>query len=407
MSDTAANLRAQFPLLAAAPQLHYLDSAATAQIHRAALDAVVSHETTRRANVMRGTYRLAEAADLAYERARQSAARFLNAGSAGEIVFTPGATASLNLVAHAFGSTLKAGDRVLVSVAEHHSNFVPWQMLRDRCGIELALIPVGADGRLDLARLPGLMGDRCRLVAVTQCSNVTGAWTDVAAIVAAARKLGARVLLDGAQAVQHGPQDVRAMDVDFYAFSGHKCFGPGGVGVLWGRAEALARMPPFLGGGGMIAEVTPEASTWAAPPQRFEAGTPPIAQAIGLAAALDWMMTLDWTAIREREDALCQQLIEGLARIPGLRLLGPQHAHHCEARAPIVSFDIPDLHPHDICQVLDAQHLALRGGHHCAQPLLAALGAEACTRASIALYNGGADIEALLAGLDRARRELA
>jgi cysteine desulfurase/selenocysteine lyase len=407
MSDTAANLRAQFPLLAAAPELHYLDSAATAQIHRAALDAVVSHETTRRANVMRGTYRLAEAADLAYEQARQSAARFLNAGSAGEIVFTPGATASLNLVAHAFGSTLKAGDRVLVSVAEHHSNFVPWQMLRDRCGIELAPIPVGADGRLDLTRLSELMGDRCRLVAVTQCSNVTGAWTDVATIVAAARKVGAKVLLDGAQAVQHGPQDVRAMDIDFYAFSGHKCFGPGGVGVLWGRAEALARMPPFLGGGGMIAEVTPEASTWAAPPQRFEAGTPPIAQAIGLAAALDWMMTLDWTAIREREDALCQQLIEGLARIPGLRLLGPQHAHHCEARAPIVSFDIPDLHPHDICQVLDAQNLALRGGHHCAQPLLAALGAEACTRASIALYNGGADIEALLAGLDRARRELA
>mgnify|MGYP001214767059 CR=1 FL=1 len=403
MSDTAANLRAQFPLLAAAPELHYLDSAATAQIHRAALDAVVSHETTRRANVMRGTYRLAEAADLAYERARQSAARFLNAGSAGEIVFTPGATASLNLVAHAFGSTLKAGDRVLVSVAEHHSNFVPWQMLRDRCGIELAPIPVGADGRLDLTRLSELMGDRCRLVAVTQCSNVTGAWTDVATIVAAARKVGAKVLLDGAQAVQHGPQDVRAMDIDFYAFSGHKCFGPGGVGVLWGRAEALARMPPFLGGGGMIAEVTPAASTWAAPPQRFEAGTPPIAQAIGLAAALEWMMTLDWAAIREREDALCQQLIEGLARIPGLRLLGPQNG----TRAPIVSFDIPGLHPHDICQVLDAQNLALRGGHHCAQPLLAALGAEACTRASIALYNGEADIKALLAGLDRARRELA
>ena len=403
MSDTAANLRAQFPLLAAAPELHYLDSAATAQIHRAALDAVVSHETTRRANVMRGTYRLAEAADLAYERARQSVARFLNAGSAGEIVFTSGATASLNLVAHAFGSTLKAGDRVLVSVAEHHSNFVPWQMLRDRCGIELALIPVGADGRLDLARLPGLMGDRCRLVAVTQCSNVTGAWTDVAAIVAAARKLGARVLLDGAQAVQHGPQDVRAMDVDFYAFSGHKCFGPGGVGVLWGKAEALARMPPFLGGGGMIAEVTPAASTWAAPPQRFEAGTPPIAQVVGLAAAVEWMMTLEWAAIREREDALCKQLIEGLARIPGLRLLGPQRGK----RAPIVSFDIPGLHPHDICQVLDTRNLALRGGHHCAQPLLAALGAESCTRASIALYNDEADIEALLAGLGHVLRELA
>jgi cysteine desulfurase/selenocysteine lyase len=403
MSQTAASLRAQFPLLAAAPELHYLDSAATAQIHRAALDAVVDHETTRRANVMRGTYRLAEAADLAYEKARQSAARFLNAGSADEIVFTSGATASLNLVAHAFGSTLKAGDRVLVSMAEHHSNFVPWQMLRDRCSIEMALIPVGADGRLELSRLPELMGDRCRLVAVTQCSNVTGAWTDVATIVAAAHKVGARVLLDGAQGAQHGPQDVQALGIDFYAFSGHKCFGPGGVGVLWGRAEALAQLPPFLGGGGMIGEVTPVASTWAAPPQRFEAGTPPIAQAIGLAAALDWIMNLDWAAIHEREDALCRRLIEGLLRIPGLRLLGPQGGE----RAPIVAFDIPGLHPHDICQVLDAQHLALRGGHHCAQPLLAALGVEVCTRASIALYNDAGDIDALLDGLDRARRELA
>jgi cysteine desulfurase/selenocysteine lyase len=403
MSHAAASLRAQFPLLAAAPELHYLDSAATAQIHRAALDAVMKHETTRRANVMRGTYRLAEAADLAYEQARQSAARFLSAGAAGEIVFTSGATASLNLVAHAFGSTLQPGERVLISVAEHHSNFVPWQMLRDRRGIELAFIPVGADGRLDLSHLPELMGDRCRLVAVTQCSNVTGAWTDVAAVVAAARKAGAKVLLDGAQAVQHGPQDVQALGVDFYAFSGHKCFGPGGIGVLWGRAEALAQMPPFLGGGGMIGEVTPAASTWAAPPQRFEAGTPPIAQAVGLAAALDWMMALDWPAIREREDALCLRLIDGLARIPGLRLLGPQEGK----RAPIVSFDIPGLHPHDICQVLDAQHLALRGGHHCAQPLLAALGVETCTRASIALYNDEADIAALLAGLDHARRELA
>ena len=403
MSQTAASLRAQFPLLAAAPELHYLDSAATAQIHRAALDAVVDHETTRRANVMRGTYRLAEAADLAYEKARQSAARFLNAGSADEIVFTSGATASLNLVAHAFGCTLKAGDRVLVSMAEHHSNFVPWQMLRDRCGIEMALIPVGADGRLELSRLPELMGDRCRLVAVTQCSNVTGAWTDVATIVAAAHKVGARVLLDGAQGAQHGPQDVQALGIDFYAFSGHKCFGPGGVGVLWGRAEALAQLPPFLGGGGMIGEVTPVASTWAAPPQRFEAGTPPIAQAIGLAAALDWIMNLDWAAIHEREDALCRRLIEGLLRIPGLRLLGPQGGE----RAPIVAFDIPGLHPHDICQVLDAQHLALRGGHHCAQPLLAALGVEVCTRASIALYNDAGDIDALLDGLDRARRELA
>ncbi|MFH1869201.1 MAG: cysteine desulfurase [Pseudomonadota bacterium] len=403
MNAAVSALRGQFPLLAAAPGLHYLDSAATAQIHDAALDAVIRHETTCRANVMRGTYALAEAADSAFDAARHSVARFLKAGSAEEIVFTAGATAALNVVAQAFGNTLEAGDRVLISVAEHHSNFVPWQMLRERTGIELALIPVGADGVLDLARLPELMGSRCRLVAVTQCSNVTGAWTDVAAIVAAARQVGARVLLDGAQAVQHGPQDVQALGVDFYAFSGHKCFGPGGVGVLWGRGELLAVMPPFLGGGGMIGEVTPALTTWASPPQRFEAGTPPIAQAVGLAAALEWMMTLNWAAIREREDALCRQLIAGLQRIPQLRLLGPGAS---APRAPIVSFDIEGLHPHDICQVLDGHGLALRGGHHCAQPLLAALGVEACTRASIALYNDEADIEVLLDGLAEARRIL-
>jgi cysteine desulfurase/selenocysteine lyase len=398
------SLRDEFPLLAASPDLHYLDSAATSQIHQSALDAVVRHETTCRANVSRGTYRLAEAADLAYEQARQTAARFVNAAAADEIVFTSGATASLNLVAHAFGDTLQPGDRVLISVAEHHSNFVPWQMLRDRTGIELGLIPVTASGQLDLAGLPELLGDNCRLVAVTQCSNVTGAWTDVATLVEAARGAGAKVLLDGAQAVQHGPQDVRALGIDFYAFSGHKCFGPGGVGVLWGRGELLAAMPPFLGGGGMIGEVRPAASTWAEPPQRFEAGTPPIAQAVGLAAALEWMMRLPWAEIQARESRLCTQLIEGLRRVPGLRLLGSEAVGE---RAPIVSFEIAGLHPHDICQVLDAHQLALRGGHHCAQPLLAALDTEACTRASIALYNDEGDIQALLDGLDMALRELA
>ena len=404
MNTNPNSLRDEFPLLAASPDLHYLDSAATSQIHQSALDAVVRHETTCRANVSRGTYRLAEAADRAYEQARQTAARFVNAAAADEIVFTSGATASLNLVAHAFGDTLKPGDRVLISVAEHHSNFVPWQMLRDRTGIELGLIPVTASGQLDLAGLPELLGDNCRLVAVTQCSNVTGAWTDVATLVAAARGAGAKVLLDGAQAVQHGPQDVRALGIDFYAFSGHKCFGPGGVGVLWGRGELLAAMPPFLGGGGMIGEVRPAASTWAEPPQRFEAGTPPNAQAVGLAAALEWMMRLPWAEIQARESRLCTQLIEGLRRVPGLRLLGSEAVGE---RAPIVSFEIAGLHPHDICQVLDAHQLALRGGHHCAQPLLAALDAEACTRASIALYNDEGDIRALLDGLDMALRELA
>ena len=398
MSD-ASLLRAGFPLLAANPGLHYLDSAATAQIHGSALDAVVRHETHRRANVLRGSHRLAEAADQAYESARRSVARFLNARSADEVIFTSGATAALNLVACAFGATLQAGDRVLISVAEHHSNFVPWQMLRDRAGIAVDLIPVKATGELNLELLPQLVTDRTRLIAVTQCSNVTGAWTDVAAIVAAARAVDARVLLDGAQAVQHGPQDVQGLGVDFYAFSGHKAFAPNGIGVLWGRAGVLASMPPFLGGGGMIDEVTAEKSTWAAPPRRFEAGTPPIAQAVGLAAALDWMMALGWATIHAREARLCEQMIEGLLRIPGLRLLGPVGSAR---RAPIVSFDIAGLHPHDVCQVLDHHGLALRGGHHCAQPLLAALGVDACSRASLALYNDEADVAALLDAVDAA-----
>jgi cysteine desulfurase/selenocysteine lyase len=392
MSDAPA-LREEFPLLAANSGLHYLDSAATAQIHRAALDAVVHHETGSRANVLRGSHRLAEAADQAFDSARRSVARFLNANSAEEVIFTSGATAALNLVAQAFGATLRSGDRVLISQAEHHSNFVPWQMLRDRAGVELDLLPVTASGELDLAALPHMLSPRTRLVAVTQCSNVTGAWTDVAAVVAAARSVGAKVLLDGAQAVQHGPQDVQALGVDFYAFSGHKAFAPNGIGVLWGRAGVLAHMPPFLGGGGMIDEVTVQASTWAAPPRRFEAGTPPIAQAVGLAAALDWMMALDWATIHAREARLCEQMIEGLLRIPGLRLLGPVGFAR---RAPIVSFDIAGLHPHDVCQVLDHHGLALRGGHHCAQPLLAALGVDACSRASLALYNDEADVAALL-----------
>jgi len=398
-----ADPKAGFPLLAARPGLRYLDSAATAQIHQTALGAMSGHDTRRRANVMRGTYALAEAADAAYEAARATVAGFLNA-AADEIVFAAGATAALNLVAHAFGATLRAGDRVLLSQAEHHSNFVPWLMLRERCGIVLDILPVQEDGRLDLDRLPALLRAETRLVAVTHCSNVTGATTDVAAVVAAARTVGARVLLDGAQAVQHGPQDVRAMGIDFYAFSGHKCFGPGGVGVLWGRRELLRGLPPFQGGGGMVGEVGLDGFSWADPPRRFEAGTPPIAQAIGLAAALQWMMTLDWPAIHAREARLCGLAIDGLQRLPGLRLLGPAAT---DARAPIVSFDVAGLHPHDVCQVLDQHGLALRGGHHCARPLLAALGVEACSRASFALYNDEADVLALVDGVARAMKVLA
>ncbi|GAB4180936.1 MAG: cysteine desulfurase [Rhodocyclaceae bacterium] len=403
MTDAGTGaLRAAFPLLAANPGLHYLDNAATAQICAAALDAVVRHETRCRANVLRGTHRLAEAADAAYRAARASAARFLGAADAQEIVFTSGATASLNLLAHSLGETLREGDEILLSVAEHHANLLPWQRLRSR-GIRLRFLPIDGEGRLDLTRLPELVGERCRLIALTHCSNVTGAITDLPPVVAAAKAAGALVALDGAQAVQHGPVDVHALGVDFYAFSGHKCFGPNGIGVLWGRREALEALPPFLTGGGMVTHVDLEGASWAEVPRRFEAGTPPIAQAVALGAALEWMMTLSWSAIRAREASLAARLIEALARLPGVRLLGPQGT---QARAPIVSFHAEGIHPHDLVQMLDEGDVAVRGGHHCARPLMAALGVDACTRASLALYNDVSDIDALLEAMARALSRL-
>ena len=391
--------RKHFPLLANHPRLHYLDNAATAQLCEAAFDAVTLHELTHRANVLRGTYRLAELADAAYENARRQAAAYLNAASVEEMVFTAGTTASINLVAHAFGEGLKAGDEVVLSLAEHHSNFVPWQMLRERRGVALRFIPLAADGRLELSRLADIVTPRCRMVAVTHASNVTGAVSELAPIVAAARAVGARVLVDGAQAVQHGPVDVQSLGADFYAFSGHKAFGPTGVGVLWGRAEALEKLPPFLGGGGMIGRVTAEETTWALPPRRFEAGTPPIAQAVGLGAALDWLHAQPWPALHAHTARLAKRLLDGLAVLPGLTLLGPRDLRD---RLPIVSFNLAGIHPHDACQVLDAHHVAVRGGHHFAQPLMDCFGVPGAVRASLAPYNSEADVDALLEGLHAA-----
>ena len=404
MTFPAAAWRKHFPLLANHPRLHYLDNAATGQLCEAAFDVVTHHELTHRANVLRGTYRLAELADSAYENARRQVAVYLNAASDAEVVFTAGTTASINLVAHAFGEGLKAGDEVLLSLAEHHSNFVPWQMLRERRGVTLRILPLTTEGRLDLARLGDFITPRCRLVAITHASNVTGAITDLAPVVTAARAVGARVLLDGAQAVQHGPVDVAALGADFYAFSGHKAFGPTGVGVLWGKTEALAALPPFLGGGGMIGRVGAEQTTYALPPRRFEAGTPPIAQAIGLGAALDWLREQPWAALNAHTTRLAQRLIDGLAVLPGLTFIGPRDMR---ARLPIVAFDLPGIHPHDICQVLDERGVAVRGGHHCAQPLMDFFGVQGAVRASIAPYNDEADIDALLEGMRDVIRRLA
>lgn len=404
MSFDPGAIRREFPIFASpnGADLHYLDNGATAQVPAAVIDAVVAFETTSRANVLRGVHRLAEAATEAYDQARHRIARYLNV-PADEIVFTSGTTAAINLVARAFGDTLAAGDEVVVSGLEHHSNLVPWQMLRDRRGVVLKILPVTDEGRIDLDALDRIVTPKCRLIAVTHASNVSGAVTNVAPLVAAARAVGAKLLLDGAQRAPHGPLDLPALGADFYAFSGHKMFGPTGIGVLWARREILEAMPPFLGGGEMIRTVTLERATWADVPHKFEAGTPPIAQAIGLGAAAEWLRRLDWPAVTAHEMRLTQRVLDGLGARPGLHVVGPTGL---QGRVPVVSFAMDGAHPHDICQILDAHGVALRGGHHCAQPFMERLGLAGTTRASIALYNSDADIDAFLNGLDDAGRRL-
>lgn len=404
MLDPAA-LRAEFPLFAglAAP-LHYLDNAATAQMHRSAFDAMRRHDLQARGNVLRGNHRLAEAATEAYEGARTQVAGLLGAAT-DEVVFTSGTTAAINLVAGAMAPGIRPGDEIVVSRAEHHSNLLPWQALTER-GAVLRIAPLTTDGRIDVAALPGLLGPRTRMLALAHAGNVTGALLDdaeIVALAAAAHAVGAQVLLDGAQFVQHGLPNLAALGIDFYAFSGHKCFGPTGVGVLWGRAAALAALPPWQRGGGMVGRVGEHESTWAPPPRRFEAGTPPIAQAVGLAAALEWFAGLDRAAVRDHEEALLRRLLAGLGTVPGVRLLGPAGS---DGRLPVVAFTLGECHPHDVCQVLDGRGVALRGGHHCAQPLMEFFAVDAAVRASIAAYNDADDIDALLSGLAHAAEVL-
>jgi cysteine desulfurase / selenocysteine lyase len=395
MIDTAA-LKREFPSLAD-PNLHYLDSAATAQMPEVVLVALRRFELEARANVHEGVHRRARAATEAYQEARQRVMRFLNANSADEIIFTYGATSSINLLAYASGSLLKAGDEILLSALEHHSNLVPWQELAKRHGAILRFLPMTQDGRLNLDRLDSELTDRCRLVALTHCSNVTGALTDVARVVKAARAVGAMIMLDGAQRAPHGPIDVRALGIDFYVFSGHKTYGPTGIGVLWGRRELLDAMPPFMTGGQMIDRVTLAGATFRSPPRRFEAGTPPIAQAIGLGTALDWMQELDWSAIQAHEDRLTRRLLEGLTRLVGVRVLGPLDTRD---RRGVVTFAVEGFSADDVCRFLDERGLALRGGYHCAQPLVRAFGVEGAARASLAPYSIDADIDALLEGVE-------
>ncbi len=401
MNWSPESLRQQFPILGRQVHghaLHYLDNAATTFSPECVQAAMSNYENHYRSNVQRGVYQLAAESTEAYERARASAAKYLNACSVDEIIFTSGTTFSVNLVAHGLGQSLQSGDEILVSVAEHHSNFIPWQRLCEQRGVKMKLIPVSSNGSLDLSTLDELLTDRCRLVAVSHISNVTGSITDLDKITSAARRQGALVFVDGAQAAPHGPVDVQALDVDFYAFSGHKCYGPTGVGVLWGREKVLDSLPPFLTGGGMIERVTAQQTRYLSGNRRFEAGTPPVAQAIGLGAALDWLSVMPWQQVREYEKKLSQRLLRGLLKIDGLMVLGEQSSAH---RAPIFSFDIEGCHSHDVCQILDDYGVAVRGGHHCAQPLMDALGLVATSRVSMAVFNNEADIDALLIALDK------
>jgi cysteine desulfurase/selenocysteine lyase len=389
-------LKQKFPGLAD-PRLHYLDNAATAQMPEVVLNALRRFEVEARANVHEGMHRRARAATDAYSEARARVARFLHANSDQEIIFTYGTTSSINLLAHSFGHLLEPGDEILLSVLEHHSNLVPWQELARRRGVVLRFLPMTPEGRLDLESLGAELTDRCRLIALTHCSNVTGALTDVGRIVTAARAVGAKVMLDGAQGAPHGLLDVSKLDVDFYVFSGHKTYGPTGIGVLWGRGELLETMPPFMTGGQMIEEVTLTKATFRPPPRRFEAGTPPIGPAIGLGTALDWMQELDWRAIRDHELRLTRRLIDGLAATAGVRVLGPVDTSD---RRGVVSFTIAGISAEEICRFLDNNGVALRGGYHCAQPLLRAFGVEGAARASLAPYSVDADVDALLDGVE-------
>jgi cysteine desulfurase/selenocysteine lyase len=393
-------IRADFPVLARqinGKQLVFLDSAASSQKPRQVVDVIANYYLNSHANVHRGIYRLSEEATDAFESARGRIARFINAASSKELIFTRNATESINLVAHSWGRTyIAAGDEILLTQMEHHANLVPWQMLAQERGAVLRFIPLTEDGQLDLSGLDELLTERTRMVAFTQASNVLGTLTPVRQIVDAVHAIGATVLVDGAQAAPHLPVDIQALGCDFYAFSGHKMCGPTGIGALWGRRELLESMPPFMGGGEMIRRVEWERSEWAAVPHKFEAGTPAIAEAIGLGAAVDYLSKLGMGAVREHEKELTAYALERLSEVPGLTLFGPSDV---EVRGGVIAFTLDEAHPHDIATILDGEAVAVRAGHHCAMPLHRRLAVPATTRASFYIYNTPDEVDRLVDAL--------
>ncbi len=409
-SPTAApfsieKVRAAFPALER--EVHgqpvaYLDSGASAQRVLASIQAVDRYERRHHSNVHRGSHTLSAEATEAYEGARATVADHLGAADRREVVFVRNATEAINLVARAWGdANLGAGDRILLTEMEHHSNIVPWQQLAERVGAEIDWAPIDDEGLLDMDAFAALLERGPKLVAVAHVSNVLGTENPLAEISRLAHAAGALVLADGAQAAPKLPVDVAALGVDFYALTGHKLYGPTGIGALWGRLELLRAMPPFLGGGSMIRKVTREGTTYADPPARFEAGTPAIAQAIGMAAALRWLDGIGMEAVRAHERQITDHALETLAAVPGLRVFGPPRGPQ---RVGPVSFEIEGIHAHDVSEILDRHGVAVRAGHHCAQVLMDRLGVAATARASFGVYTTPEEIDRLLDGLEDARR---
>jgi cysteine desulfurase/selenocysteine lyase len=391
-------VRSDFPLLhdtVHGKPLVFLDNAATSQKPQVVIDTLARYYQHQNANIHRGVYTLSQDATEAFEAARKKVARFINAPESREVIFTRGTTESINLVASSLGrSRLKPGDEILVTAMEHHSNIVPWQLIAEQTGAILKVIPIDDRGQLEMDKLPGLLTTRTKIVAIVHLSNSLGTINPVKQIAAAAHAAGAIVLVDGAQWVAHGPTDVRDIGCDFYAFSGHKVFGPTGIGALWGRAELLEAMPPYQGGGDMISSVTFAKTTYNAIPHKFEAGTPNIAGAIGLGAAIDYVSSIGFEAIAPYEAELFDHAVKKLEDLPGLRMIG-RSAH----RASVLSFVLEQVHPHDIGTVLDGQGIAIRTGHHCCQPVMDRFDIPATARASLAFYNTRREVDHLVDAL--------
>lgn len=396
-------IRKDFPILSRTVYnrpLVYLDNAATTQKPRAVVEAMTEEYYSVNANVHRGVHYLSQQATELHEQARGNVQHFINARSEAEIIFTRGTTESLNLVAFSFGEAfLKEGDEVLVSVMEHHSNIVPWQMLRERKGIVLKVIPMTDEGEIDLEAYKNLFSPRTRLVCIAHVSNVLGTVNPVKEMAAIAHAHGAKVLVDGAQSVPHRRVDVQDIDCDFLTFSGHKIYGPTGIGVLYGREELLEKMPPYQGGGEMIARVSFEKTTYERLPFKFEAGTPDFVGSHALAVALDYVRGIGQDIIAAHEADLTRYAMEQMSRIPGMKIYGT-----AREKDAVISFNVGDIHPLDLGTLLDRLGIAIRTGHHCAQPLMARCGVESMARASFALYNTRAEVDALVAGIDRVRK---